>query len=166
MFRSLRLDAVLTLIATPPTSLRRDVKCRHLVAIPHEQTPPGNRRIVPGLSFDRLEAGSFGKLIGSGAHQGKLARIGNHDQVTAGENQLTIAVTPPFPLALARIDIEAGQNSLVQTVNVALMKNRAVELVLHVDIFPNRAGAAAFDFDQRRPFTIPRRDKEPIGTND
>ncbi len=50
------------------------------------------------------------------------------------------------------------------------MKNRAVELVLHILVFPDCAGgeavAAAFQLHQRGAFVVTRRDKEAVVVDD
>src|SRR5262249_27033375 len=103
-------------------------------------------RIVPRivwLALERFEFGNLGILIRSGAHQRQFAVIAHDDQVAARKQHLTVSVTATFPLALAAVDIDAGENALVKPVNKPLMKNRAIELVLHVYIFPDGASGEA-----------------------
>ena len=44
-------------------STPRDVVGGHLGGVPHEETPVGDRGIVPGLALQRGEARDFGVLI-------------------------------------------------------------------------------------------------------
>src|SRR6185436_12672712 len=84
----------------------------------------------------------------------------------AGEYDLAVTVAPAFPLALAGVYVETRQDSFIQTIHVAIMKNRAVELVLHVDVFPDgrrgEAVSASLHLHQRGSLAVTRRNEETV----
>src|SRR6185437_12553779 len=86
-----------------------------------------------------------------------------------GEHDLPVTVAAVFPLALPGVHIKANENSFIETVDVAVMKNRAIELVLHVFAFPDRRRgvtvATPLHFDQRGAFPVTRRNEEAIPIN-
>src|ERR1043165_10274925 len=131
---------------------------RHLVRVAHEQATIRDRGIVPRLALHGREARDLRVLSRRGVYERDVALIAGHDQVVAGEDDLPVTVTTIFPLALASVHIQANENAFVETVNVSVIKNRAIKLVLHVGIFPDRrrseAVAAALHLDERRALAI------------
>src|SRR5438046_5096774 len=97
-------------------------------------------------------------LLRRGFHEYKFAGVTNKNQVTTRQQHLPIAVTSALPLPLTRIHVEASENAFIQTIDITLIKNRAVKLVLHVDVFPDGAGtqrgATTRDLDKRRPLAV------------
>src|SRR6187397_1939294 len=83
-----------------------------------------------------------------------------------GEDHLTVTVAPAFPFSRATVHFETSQDSFVQAVHVAFMKYRAVELVLHVDVFPNgfrgETVATSRNFHERCALTVSGGDEETI----
>src|SRR5690242_5720350 len=83
-----------------------------------------------------------------------------------GEHDLPVTVAPIFPLALARVHVETNKNPFIKTIDVTIMKNRAIELVLHILVLPDGRRsvrvATALHFNQRRAFSITRRNEETI----
>src|SRR5258708_32821928 len=90
--------------------------------------------------------------------------------MTTGEDDLPVAVASALPLARSRVNVQTSQNSFIQTIDVAFIENRAVKLVLHVDVFPHSARRKAVSgtgyFHNRCALSIARRNKEPILIND
>src|SRR5215213_929352 len=84
----------------------------------------------------------------------------------AGEKHLSVAVATALPFTLARLGLNARQYAFVQSVDVPVLKNRAIELVLHRIILPDLAraktSARARHLDHRRSLAVARRDEEAI----
>src|SRR5262245_59541250 len=111
--------------------LYRDIKASHLRLVANEQMAVGNRRIVPGLAFNRGKPRNFGMLLRGCLHQYEVSRIAYHYQVTASQNHLTVSIPPAFPLLRTGVDVNARQDSFVQSIGITLVENRAIELVVH-----------------------------------
>ena len=90
--------------------------------------------------------------------------------MSASQQQLTVTIASPFPFALARVGIDAGQDRLVQPVNMSLVIHRTVEFVLHVNVLPDELGSepvtGASHFDYRRAVAIACGDKDAIFADD
>src|SRR5262249_55009823 len=85
--------------------------------------------MVPGLAVERLEPPKFLVPLGVGCHQHGRAVLGQHKQQRlVGEQQhLTVTVPALFPAALAGLEIEAAENTSVETVDVAVVNHQVVE---------------------------------------
>ena len=86
--------------------------------------------------------------------------------MVTGQEDLAVTVAAAFPLALSRPHIDAGHDPLVQTVDVAFVKDRAVEFVLHPVVFPDGPSSEASvrfgDFYHRCAMVVTCRDEEAI----
>jgi len=89
---------------------------------------------------DRGEPGHFLVALGRGVNEHDVAILGQHNQVIAGEHDLAVSVTAALPLQLASRCIDARQNGLIESVEIAAMQERSAELVLHRAAFPTRCG--------------------------
>src|SRR5919106_2920123 len=90
--------------------------------------------------------------------------------MVAGQYHLAVTVASAFPLALTGVDVETSQNSFIQPVNIPVVKYGAVELVLHVDVFPDRRRGetlpTSLHFHQRGAFAVTGRNKETVLVDD
>src|SRR5262245_20183793 len=109
----------------------RDIKAGHLRLVANEQSAVGNRRIVPCLAFNRGKPGYLRMLFRGCLHQYEISRIADHNQVPASQNHLPVSIPPALPLLRTGVDINARQNSFVQSIGITLVENRAIELVVH-----------------------------------
>src|SRR5262249_33838894 len=105
----------------------RQIVTRHLNVVPHESPSVRQRRQVPRPALQRLELRQLTVSAGGCLHQGQLALIREHDQQSLSQEHLTVTVAVAAPLALARLRVEADQDALVQSVQVARVQDRAGE---------------------------------------
>src|SRR5687768_4498863 len=95
----------------------------HLVRIAYEQPATRERWIIPRLALKGRKPRHFRVLSGRSLYQSNFALISCDDQVPAREYYLAITVAPIFPFTLAGVHIQTTQNSLVEAVDVTVMKN-------------------------------------------
>src|ERR1043165_315962 len=127
-------------------SFRRQIKASHLSLIANQQSAVVDRRVVPGLAFNRRKFGKLVEFIRACFDQHQLAGVGNYHQVSARKNHLSVSVAATLPTTLTALYINAGQDSLIKPVNIALIQHRAIELVLHRTVFP--------DFSRRETVSV------------
>src|SRR2546423_14578757 len=100
-----------------------DVIGGHLIRVAHEKLATGNSRDIPRFAFDSCEARDFGILLRRSFYEGQLSAITRNYQMTAGQDDLPIAVAPALPLPRSSIYIQTSQNPFIQSVDVTFIKN-------------------------------------------
>src|SRR5688572_22391511 len=122
------------------SSAGSDVEGGHLAQIPDEQAAIGDDWVVPGLAVYCGEARQLLVPLGAGLDDGDVSLLGQHDELFADQDRLAISVTAALPFLLTGRGVDAGQNRLVESVEVALVQQRARELVLHPGVLPDGPG--------------------------
>ena len=72
-------------------------------------------------------------LVRVGQHEVDAARFGLDEQPALGQDQLAMPVAPSLPATLAGLRIEADENAVVQTIDVALVIDRVGELRIQIN---------------------------------
>ena len=96
----------------------------------------GTFQVSPSIAGTRASSRCF---VGRGRDEDELALLGDDDEVAAGEQQLAVPVAPALPLEVARRGVDAREDPLVQTVDEAVVQDRARLAVLHADVAPDLA---------------------------
>src|SRR5579872_6132908 len=97
-------------------SFRRQLVTGRLLIVPHQQHPPCQGRVVPGFLRQRRNRAQLDELPGVGPYQKDAPRLGLNDQEVAGQQHLSVLVAPALPQPLSGLEINAGQNAVVQAV--------------------------------------------------
>src|SRR5262249_32591433 len=82
---------------------------RHLVIVADQQGVAGHRRVVPSLPLEGREARQLVELVRGGPHERQLPLLGQHEQqiLIGEEDQLSMPVSAPLPLALSLLEVDA-----------------------------------------------------------
>ena len=90
--------------------------------------------------------------------------------MAVGQQELAVAVAPALPLLLAGRRVDAGQDGLVEPVDVALVQDGAAEAVLHALVAPDLASrepvAGARHLEHRRAVAVACREKDAVAAED
>ena len=94
--------------------------------------------MIPGLAFNRFELCDLSELIGSSLHQRELTFFRQHEnQILIGQqDDLAVTVSSAFPLALAVLQIDAGEAAAVEAKSKILVNDEVVEVRLQPDRSP------------------------------
>lgn len=86
--------------------------------------------MVPGFAFDGGAAGEFGELLGDSGDEGEFAFFGEDEEgvLRGEEEELALAIAAAFPFALAGGEVDAGEDTAVETVGVAFVDGEVVEV--------------------------------------
>src|SRR5215203_1685240 len=115
--------------------------------------------MIPGLALDRREPVELLVALRRRLYEHQLPSFGYDNDVIAGQEGLPVTVAAALPFQIPGCGVDARQNRLVQTVDVALVQEGAGELVLHPGVPPHRAGrqplAGARYLEHRGALTVP-----------
>src|SRR4051812_23184847 len=86
-------------------------------------------RMVPGLTLDGLKAAEFVEPIWIDGDENDLSFLGKDQEQSLIRQQknLAVAVAAFFPKALARFKLDAGENAVVEAVNVVFVHDKVIE---------------------------------------
>src|SRR5262249_4160582 len=103
--------------------MSRDVEAGHLGLVTNQEAAIGNGGVGSGLAPPWGESGGFCGLGGCCFDPSRRPGVGRDDQVTACKDHLAVAVAAALPFSVASFDINAGENPLVQSVNISLVQD-------------------------------------------
>jgi len=88
--------------------------------------------MIPRLAINCFEAGEFLELAGRRAYESEFAFIGQYQQqILIGQQQeLAAAVATAFPFSFSVSQIDAGQNTSVESKGMAVVNDKVVEIGL------------------------------------
>src|SRR5688572_16200557 len=78
-----------------------EIERGHLVDVANEQEAVADGRMVPGLTFDRRHTEDLLVALRRGTDERQLAPFGQHEDVAAGQHDLSVAVAAALPLEVA-----------------------------------------------------------------
>src|SRR5262249_19499688 len=118
--------------APPSAPGQRQPERGHLLAVANEQDIACQRRVVPGLAFDRPESGELSELIRCGPDQGQFAFFRQHQQrlLIGQEDELAVAIAAALPLPRAILQVDAGEDAAVEAVGMSVVHDEIVEVGL------------------------------------
>src|SRR4051812_21710923 len=98
--------------------------------------------MVPGLALNGREPRQFRELVGGRPNQRQLALLRQHQQqpLVTQQQELACPVASALPLALAVLDVDAGENATVEAERVAVVNYEVVEVRLEPDGRPPVVG--------------------------
>src|SRR5271157_944683 len=110
----------------------------HLLVVANQQFIADQNRVVPGLALDRREPRELAELAGVRGDQRQLAFLRQHQQqvLIVQEQELTVAVASAFPLALAVLEVHAGEDAAVEAEGIAIVNYEVVEVGLQPERRP------------------------------
>src|SRR5919109_782333 len=110
--------------------VRGEIAARHLNGVAHDQVTAAQGRVVPRLAGEDGETDQFVVPLRRGPHDRQISVAAQHDQLAAGQQDLSIAVTTLLPFPRAGPGLDAREDVFVQAIDVSLPKDRAGEFVL------------------------------------
>jgi len=77
--------------------------------------------VVPGFAVDGVELGDLVAASGRNFNKGQVAVLGEDQEHVVEQEDLSVFVVARFPFDSAGLQIEAGQDSFVEAVDVTVL---------------------------------------------
>ena len=116
-----------------PSSARQgEPECSHLLPIADQQNIADQHRVIPGLPLDRGKPRQFCELIGGRPDQRQLTLFRQHQQqvLIGQQDELAIAVASALPFPAAVLEVDAREDTAVETEDIAIVDDEVVEVGL------------------------------------
>src|ERR1043166_8050249 len=111
---------------------------RRFLIIADQEQIAGERERIPGLGVENSKASQFVGRRGSGAKKDEFSGFGHQQVEIAHEQTLPMAVTAFLPAQRTVLQIHAGENAVVESVEAVLARKEVGELCLHADGLPDQ----------------------------
>lgn len=139
--------------------------------VAEEEVRSGESGIIPGFTLEGREAGEFAVFDGISFNKDDVAGFGLDEEEVIDAEELAAAEAAIFPNAFAGGDLDAGQEAIVDSINVIILDGDIGELSFHAAVLPEdfdqpvRVGGFEADFEQGASDPVAGGDENEIGTD-
>ena len=138
--------------------------------ITYQQVFPCKGRGIPRLAIQRCESGQLDLFVRVDLEQNHFAILGHDNNVITAQQNLPVPEAAVLPFQFAVLPVDAGEDAIVHSEDVILVRNQIGKLGLHAAGMPEFTGgkgfAGSFDLNQLAAVTVAQAEQDLIVVQD